>query len=127
MSTFEWLLVGIVVALIVGSVAAWLIWRHLGVDAKAVMSRIAALPIRAKLRLIGALLTEERVPPLMRLLVTALVLYLVLPVDLIPDFIPVLGQVDDIVVGAASVVLLFRFLPRPLLEELILRQELGEG
>jgi len=46
------------------------------------------------------LLRDERVLLRQKLLVGALVPYLLLPFDLIPDFIPVVGQLDDaILVG----------------------------
>ena len=50
--------------------------------------------------LIGRLLTDPRVPRRQKLLLTGLVGYLALPFDLVPDFIPVAGQLDDaLVVG----------------------------
>jgi uncharacterized membrane protein YkvA (DUF1232 family) len=41
------------------------------------------------------LLGDERVSPGRKLLLAALVGYLMLPFDLVPDFIPVAGQLDD--------------------------------
>jgi uncharacterized membrane protein YkvA (DUF1232 family) len=41
-----------------------------------------------------------------------LVAYLVSPLDLVPDFIPVLGQADDIAVIIAAVALLILLIPR---------------
>jgi uncharacterized membrane protein YkvA (DUF1232 family) len=45
--------------------------------------------------LLTRLLRDGRVPRRQKLLVGATVPYLALPFDLIPDFIPVLGQLDD--------------------------------
>jgi uncharacterized membrane protein YkvA (DUF1232 family) len=50
--------------------------------------------------LVSRLLQDERVPRRRRLLLVALVGYLVLPFDLVPDFIPVAGQLDDVLVVA---------------------------
>ena len=44
---------------------------------------------------------DARLPFDARLALVLLALYLASPVDLIPDFIPVLGQVDDAVIAAA--------------------------
>ena len=46
------------------------------------------------------LLADERVPRRHRLLLWALVAYLALPIDLVPDVIPVAGQFDDAVLVA---------------------------
>ena len=50
--------------------------------------------------LVSRLLHDERVPRRRKLLLVGLVGYLVLPFDLIPDFIPVAGQLDDVLVVA---------------------------
>ena len=50
--------------------------------------------------LVSRLLRDERVPRRRKLLLVALVGYLALPFDVIPDFIPVAGQLDDVLVVA---------------------------
>jgi uncharacterized membrane protein YkvA (DUF1232 family) len=46
------------------------------------------------------LLSDPRVPCRRKLLLVALVGYLAMPLDLIPDFIPVAGQLDDAILVA---------------------------
>lgn len=46
------------------------------------------------------LLRDERLPKRQKLLVGALIPYLAMPFDLIPDFIPVAGQLDDAILVA---------------------------
>lgn len=52
--------------------------------------------IPAYLRLMGGLLTDPRVAVLDKVLLGVAVAYVVAPIDLIPDFIPFIGQVDDV-------------------------------
>jgi uncharacterized membrane protein YkvA (DUF1232 family) len=56
--------------------------------------------IPACIVLISRLMRDERVPRRRKLLLAALVGYLALPLDLIPDFIPVAGQLDDVLIVA---------------------------
>jgi uncharacterized membrane protein YkvA (DUF1232 family) len=48
------------------------------------------------LRLLGGLLTDMRVALTDKLLVAGAVAYILLPLDFMPDFIPFLGEVDDV-------------------------------
>jgi uncharacterized membrane protein YkvA (DUF1232 family) len=54
------------------------------------------------------LLADDRTPRSTKLLLLGLVGYLVMPLDLVPDFVPVAGQLDD----AIAVVLVLRRLLR---------------
>jgi uncharacterized membrane protein YkvA (DUF1232 family) len=67
---------------------------------------MAALRARARLKsllmfipnmvlLCGRLLTDARVPKTEKALVAGAILYAIVPLDLIPDFIPFVGQIDD--------------------------------
>jgi uncharacterized membrane protein YkvA (DUF1232 family) len=58
--------------------------------------------------LFSRLLRDPRVPRRQKLLVAALLPYLAMPFDLVPDFIPVAGQLDDAVI----VVFVMRHLAR---------------
>ena len=50
--------------------------------------------------LFSRLLRDPRVPRRSKILVAALIPYLALPIDLVPDFIPVAGQADDAILVA---------------------------
>jgi uncharacterized membrane protein YkvA (DUF1232 family) len=50
--------------------------------------------------LFRGLLSDERVPFASKILLGAGLLWIVSPIDLVPEFIPVLGPLDDAVVGA---------------------------
>lgn len=82
-----------------------------------VIERIGDLGWRRGLRAVWGIMRDRRVPLAVRLLPVPLLIYLVSPLDLIPDFIPVLGQADDLLVVAAALWLVLRCTPRAVIEE----------
>jgi uncharacterized membrane protein YkvA (DUF1232 family) len=48
------------------------------------------------LRLIGGLLTDVRVSTTDKLLVAGAIGYVLLPMDFVPDFVPFIGEIDDV-------------------------------
>lgn len=74
--------------------------------------RFLALPASGRLRAGRALLRDRAIGRAPRLVLVALVAYLVSPLDLVPDFLPVLGQADDIAIVIAAVALLILLIPR---------------
>jgi uncharacterized membrane protein YkvA (DUF1232 family) len=63
---------------------------------RTVMSTLKELP--NFMRLLGGLLTDRRVSNTDKLLVAGAVAYILLPMDFIPDFVPFIGEVDDLFV-----------------------------
>jgi uncharacterized membrane protein YkvA (DUF1232 family) len=63
------------------------------------------------------LLGDERVPRSRKLLMAALIGYLSMPIDLVPDFIPVAGQLDDAIIVALVLRTILRSGGRELLVE----------
>jgi len=61
---------------------------------RTVMSVITMLP--NYLKLLYGLLRDGRVQPLDKMLVVGAIAYILLPLDFIPDWIPFLGEVDDV-------------------------------
>jgi len=61
---------------------------------RTVMYYIRQLP--QYLRLLGGLITDPRVALIDKLLVAGAMAYIVMPIDLIPDFIPFFGEIDDV-------------------------------
>jgi uncharacterized membrane protein YkvA (DUF1232 family) len=68
--------------------------------------------------LASRLARDPRVPRRRKLLLLALAAYLVLPFDLVPDVIPVAGQLDDAILVAVVLRHLVRAGGEPLIREL---------
>lgn len=67
-----------------------------------VRQRTSRTPLHRRIaeyaRLVGRMLGDRRVAAVDKLLVAAAVAYGLTPIDLLPDFIPFMGQVDDVAV-----------------------------
>lgn len=88
---------------------------------------LAFLPVASRIptyaRLVTALVVDDRMPAGRKALLAGAAGYLVLGRDLIPDTVPVLGGVDDLVVVVLAVDLFLEGAPDDLLEEKL--DELG--
>lgn len=60
---------------------------------------------------------DPRVPWYARLFVAAVVAYALSPIDLIPDVIPILGYLDDLVLVPLGLALALRMVPPSVLDE----------
>ena len=65
----------------------------------------------AELRLAWRLMREPRVPLVAKVLPVLAVLYVLSPLDFIPDVLPVVGQMDDVGILILSVKLFLRMCP----------------
>ncbi|MBI5029151.1 MAG: DUF1232 domain-containing protein [Chloroflexi bacterium] len=69
------------------------------------------------LRLVWRLLNDSRVSTLPKLIVPAAAVYVLSPIDLVPDVILGLGQLDDVGIVALAVALFVELCPRNVVEE----------
>jgi uncharacterized membrane protein YkvA (DUF1232 family) len=114
---------GPVVALVVALVAIWagllvLFWvlRPKGVSVREMLGLIPDV-----LRLLRSVIGDRAAPLDVRLVLVGLLAWIVSPIDLIPDFIPVLGPLDDVVVAVVAM----RYMRRRLGTEDLRRRWVG--
>jgi uncharacterized membrane protein YkvA (DUF1232 family) len=77
--------------------------------------RAAAVRLEGHALLLAA--RDPRTPRLARALVWSLAAYALSPIDLIPDFIPILGHLDDVVIVGAGLWIARRMIPETVLSE----------
>jgi uncharacterized membrane protein YkvA (DUF1232 family) len=82
------------------------------------MRTLSVIPFAGQLlRLSWKLFWDRRVPFLLKVLPLAAVIYILSPIDPIPDFRLGLGQLDDIVVAGVLLLLFVLWSPRHLVSE----------
>ncbi|MEX0782103.1 MAG: DUF1232 domain-containing protein [Dehalococcoidia bacterium] len=89
--------------------------------------KFMSLSTRAKIDFGRALLEDPRLPILDKVALGILVGYLAMPLDLIPDFIPVIGQLDDFLIVSLAVLLLLKTIPPARFDEAVARAERDEA
>ena len=63
-------------------------------------------------RLVFRLMLDRRGPIRTKLILPAAIVYLILPLDIIPDILPALGRIDDILVIAVSLAMFLSMAPK---------------
>jgi uncharacterized membrane protein YkvA (DUF1232 family) len=96
------------------------------------MNRVGRLLRRANTARLGTylialwkLFKHPETPRAVRWIAVAVLAYAVSPIDLIPDFIPVLGLLDDIVILPLGIALVMRLTPKPLWQARLAEAEAG--
>lgn len=86
--------------LVVYAVLLLLLWAYARRHPETVTMKDALRLLPDLLRLIRRLLADRSVAVGVRVRLALLLLYLASPIDLVPDFIPVIGYADDVVIVA---------------------------
>ena len=79
--------------------------------------RSAAARLRADVEVLAVASRDDRVPTAARVVIFLTVAYALSPVDLIPDVIPVLGLLDDLLIVPFGLWLALRLIPPGVIED----------
>lgn len=84
------------------------------------LARLKAWAARLKRDVVALWLAarDPRTPFAAKAVAALVAAYALSPIDLIPDFVPVLGYLDDLIIVPLGVALAIRLIPPPLLAEL---------
>lgn len=82
---------------------------------------------KTDLKVYRLVLKDSRTPILAKILLGAAVGYALMPFDLIPDFLPVIGHLDDVIIVPGLVYIALKMIPKELVEEHRAKVKDGEG
>lgn len=68
---------------------------------------------------------DSRIPWYVKLLASFVIAYALSPIDLIPDFIPVLGLLDDLMLLPLAIMLILKLIPKDILADCRCRAEMA--
>lgn len=85
-----------------------------------------AKALKSEIAITASALADPRTPWVARLLGVAVIAYAVSPIDLIPDFIPVIGYLDDLILVPAGLWAVRRLIPAEVMAEHRAKADPGE-
>lgn len=70
---------------------------------------------------------DSRVPVQARIVAAVVVLYTLLPFDFLPEYIPFVGVIDDLLVVSTGIAVAMKMIPEPVMEEYKLKADAAAG
>ncbi len=81
--------------------------------------------VKREVRVWRIVMKDARTPKTAKILIGAALAYLISPIEIIPDFIPVIGYLDDIVIVTILIMIAMQMIPHEVVSEA--REEASSG
>lgn len=116
-----WLYLSITVLAGLVLFSALLLWLIRWLGKREPYGAFLRLRTRQKLTFFRLLLRnkDQQIPIYVKVIPVLLVLYLLIPFDIVPDFIPVLGYLDDVAIALLALVLVIKLAPPQVVLEML--------
>ena len=73
--------------------------------------------LRSRIKVYKLVMKDKRTPKAAKVLLALAIGYTLMPFDLIPDFLPVIGHVDDLIIVPLLFYFAIRMIPKEVIEE----------
>jgi uncharacterized membrane protein YkvA (DUF1232 family) len=123
-----WLYLGIAVCIGLGLFSVILFWLIRWMGKREPYKTFLSLRTRYKLAFFRLFLRDKdkRIPLYVKAIPLLLVIYLAIPFDIVPDFVPVLGYLDDVAIALLALVLIMKLTPKQIVLEMLQRAQGNE-
>lgn len=81
--------------------------------------------VKHELKVWQLVMKDKRTPLLAKILLGLAIAYLFLPFDIIPDFIPGLGHLDDLIIVGFLIIIALNLIPKEVVEDCRIRVQHG--
>lgn len=79
--------------------------------------------LKKNIYLLYLIFRHPKTPKYVKVITLATIIYALSPIDLIPDFIPILGYIDDLIIVPAAILLSLRLTPKHIIEQCKVKEE----
>lgn len=90
-----------------------MVWKRLD----ELSMRGSAKRVMMEARIMLRALRDPRTPVSARLIAIGILLYIISPFDLIPDYVPLIGLLDDLLVAAIGTIAIMRLIPKEVMAQ----------
>lgn len=73
--------------------------------------------LKQEIHVYRLILKDKRTPILAKIFLWMALGYIFLPFDIIPDFIPIIGQLDDLVIVSTLIIIALKMIPKEVVED----------